>query len=45
VEGLLLSAGKLERAALCCINLDDTTPDENVRAIFEVAERFRRFGA
>ncbi len=45
VEGLLCSAGPLERAALCCINLDDKTPDENVRAIFEVAERYRGYGA
>ncbi len=45
VEGLLRAAGPLERAALCCINLDDTTPDDNVRAIFEVAERYRRYGA
>lgn len=45
VEGLLRAAGPLERAALCCINLDDQTPDENVCAIFQVAERFRRYGA
>lgn len=45
VEGLLRAAGPLERAALCCINLDDKTPDDNVRAIFEVAERYRRYGA
>ncbi len=45
VEGLLRAAGPLEQAGLCCINLDDTTPDENVRAIFEVSERYRRYGA
>lgn len=45
VDGLLRSAGPLSRAALCCINLDDHTPDENVRAIFEVAERYRHYGA
>jgi len=44
-EGLLRAAGPLERVALCCINLDDKTPDENVRAIFQVAERHRRYGA
>lgn len=44
-EGLLRAAGRLERAALCCVNLDDKTPDENVRAIFQVAERYRRYGA
>jgi hypothetical protein len=45
VEGLLRAAGPLERAALCCINLDDATPDANVRAIFDVAARYRRYGA
>jgi hypothetical protein len=44
-ELLLRAAAPLSRAALCCINLDDTTPDENVRAIFHVAERYRRYGA
>ncbi len=45
VEGLLRAAGPLERAAICCINLDDTTPDENVRTIFETVERYRKYGA
>ena len=45
VENLLRAAGPLERAALCCINMDDKTPDENVRAIFETAARYRRYGA
>jgi len=45
VEGLLRAAGPLERAVLCCINMDDQTPDENVQAIFAVAERYRRYGA
>lgn len=44
-EALLRAAGPLQQAALCCINLDDTTPDENVRAMFQVAERYRRYGA
>jgi len=44
VENLLHTAGPLERAALCCINMDDTTPDANVRSIFEVVERHRRCG-
>jgi hypothetical protein len=44
VEGLLRAAGPLERAALCCINMDDKTPDENVRTIFQVAERYRQYG-
>jgi hypothetical protein len=41
-ESLLNAAGPLNQAALCCINLDDTVPDENVRAIFRVAEKYRR---
>lgn len=45
VEALLRAAGPLERAAVCCINLDDRTPDENVRAIFEVVDKYRKFGA
>ncbi len=44
-EGLLRAAGPLHQAALCCINLDDTTPDENVRAIFQIAEQYRNYGA
>jgi uroporphyrinogen-III decarboxylase len=44
-ERLLDASGPLSQAALCCINLDDTTPDENVRAIFQVAERYRSYGA
>ena len=45
VEGLLRAAGPLERAAVCCINMDDKTPDENVRAIFQTVERYRQYGA
>jgi len=45
VESLLRAAGPLERAAVCCINLDDRTPDENVRAIFQTVERYRHYGA
>ncbi len=45
VESLLRAAGPLERIALCCINLDDQTPDENVRAIFQVTQRYQRYGA
>jgi hypothetical protein len=45
VEALLSASGPLERAALCCINMDDRTPDENVRAIFEAVEPYRRYGA
>ncbi len=45
VEGLLRSSGPLEQAAVCCINMDDKTPDENVRAIFDTVERYRHYGA
>lgn len=42
----LLSQGKpLERASVCCVNMDYGTPDENVMAIYEVVEKYRRFGA
>ena len=45
VESVLRTAGPLEKAALCCINMDDKTPDENVRAIFETAAKYRQYGA
>lgn len=45
VEGLLRAAGPLERAAVCCVNMDDRTPDANVRAIFHTVDRYRRYGA
>jgi hypothetical protein len=41
VASLLRAAGPLERAVLCCVNLDATTPDENVRAIFGAARTYR----
>jgi hypothetical protein len=44
-DSVARAAGPLERAALCCINLDDQTPDDNVRAIFAMAERYRQYGA
>ena len=42
VGRLLDAAGPLDRTALCCVAMDAATPDENIRAIFEVAERYRR---
>jgi hypothetical protein len=42
VEWLLDQAGSLDKVALCCIAMDADTPDENVRAIFEAAESYRR---
>ncbi len=44
-ERLLLAAGPLEQVGVCCINMDYGTPDENIRAMFEVVQRYRRFGA
>jgi hypothetical protein len=44
VERLLEGAGPLHKVALCCVSMDAETPDENVRAIFEVAERYRQSG-
>ena len=43
-EKLLLAAGPLEKAGVCCINMDYNTPDANIFAMFEVVERYRRRG-
>jgi hypothetical protein len=44
-EGLLQAAGPLDQVGLCCINMDYGTPDENILAVYEVVERYRRYGA
>jgi uroporphyrinogen-III decarboxylase len=44
-EGLLRAAGPLEQAGVCCINMDYGTPDDNIFAMFEVVQRYRRYGA
>jgi hypothetical protein len=44
-EKLLLAAGPLEQAGVCCINMDYGTPDDNIFAMYEVVERYRRYGA
>ena len=41
---LLENAGDLSNLGICCINMDYGTPDENVSKIFEVAERYRKYG-
>jgi uroporphyrinogen-III decarboxylase len=41
-EMLLRAAGPLELAGVCCINMDYGTPDENIFAMYEIVERFRR---
>jgi hypothetical protein len=43
-ERLLRAAGKLENVGVCCINMDHGTPDENIWAMYEVIEKYRRFG-
>lgn len=43
-EKSLLSAGPLAQAGVCCINMDDGTPDDNIRAMFEVVQRYRNHG-
>lgn len=40
IESLLQDASSLHNVGLCCINMDYGTPDENVRKIFEVAEKY-----
>lgn len=44
-EKLLLAAGPLDRAGVCCINMDYGTPDDNIFAVAEVVQRYRRYGA
>lgn len=44
-EKLLLVADPLELAGVCCINMDYGTPGDNIFAMYEVIERFRRYGA
>lgn len=38
---LLQSAGRRDRIGLCCINMDQETPDANVRALFRAAADFQ----
>jgi len=41
VEGLLRQAGPVQKAAVCCVNIDYGTPDENVAEIFRVVDEYR----
>jgi hypothetical protein len=43
-ERLLRAAGPLGQVGVCCINMDAGTPDDNLFAMFEVIERYRRYG-
>ena len=45
LEKLLLDAGPLDKVSVCCINMYHGTPDENVIAMYEVVDKYRRFGA
>lgn len=40
----LLGAGPLEKVGICCINMDYDTPDDNIFAMFDVIQRYRRYG-
>lgn len=44
-EALLSAAGPLAETGLCCINMDYGTPEDNIFAVYEVVERYRRYGA
>jgi len=44
-EKLLRDAGRLEQVGVCCINMDYGTSDDNIFAMFEVVQRYRRYGA
>jgi len=44
-EKLLRAATPLEQAGVCCINMDHGTSDDNIFAMFEVVQRYRRYGA
>jgi len=44
-ENLLSAAGPLAQTGICCINMDAGTPDDNIFAMFDVIQRYRRYGA
>jgi hypothetical protein len=44
-EKLLRAAGPLEQAGVCCINMDYGTPDDNICAMYDGVQRYRRYGA
>ena len=45
IEKLFSKVDALSNTGLCCINMDYGTPDENVAAIFETAEKYKKIGA
>lgn len=44
-EYLLSSVGALDNVGVCCINMDYGTPDENIRAVYEVVEKYRKIAS
>ncbi len=44
-EKLLQATSPLDKVGVCCINMDYGTADENLFAMYEVVERYRRYGA
>jgi uroporphyrinogen-III decarboxylase len=44
-ETLLREARSLENIGVCCINMDAGTPDENIFAMYEVVEKYRKASA
>jgi uroporphyrinogen-III decarboxylase len=38
------AANALGRVGVCCINMDHETPDENIFAMYEVVQAYRRYG-
>jgi uroporphyrinogen-III decarboxylase len=45
IAALLEAAGPLDHVGLCCINMDDGTPDENVRVLLEFRKQIIPSGA
>lgn len=45
IANLFKHVGKLNNVGICCINMDYGTPDENVAAIFETLQKYRKIGA
>lgn len=43
-DALLRAAGRLDKTGVCCINMDYGTPEENIFAVYDVIERYRKNG-
>jgi hypothetical protein len=41
-EYLLNRVGSLDRVGICCINMDYGTPEENLFAVCQVVEKYRK---